>query len=85
MGECMNSVAILPLAAAGWLGWMLEPANWWVILQVALGLGFVIFVHELGHFLVAKACGVKCEKFFLGFDVGARPNTASAHCRWAAT
>jgi regulator of sigma E protease len=30
----------------------------------------VIFVHELGHFLVAKACGVKCEKFFLGFDVG---------------
>jgi regulator of sigma E protease len=41
-----------------------------VILQVAGGLGFVIFVHELGHFLVAKACGVKCEKFFLGFDVG---------------
>ena len=34
------------------------------------GLGFVIFVHELGHFLVAKACGVKCEKFYLGFDVG---------------
>jgi regulator of sigma E protease len=41
-----------------------------VILKVALGLGFVIFVHELGHFAVAKACGVKCEKFFLGFDIG---------------
>src|SRR5688572_13620876 len=41
-----------------------------VIAMVAIGLGFVIFVHELGHFLVAKACGVKCEKFFLGFDVG---------------
>lgn len=40
------------------------------ILQVALGLGFVIFVHELGHFLVAKACGVRCDKFFVGFDVG---------------
>ncbi|RLS34928.1 MAG: PDZ domain-containing protein [Planctomycetota bacterium] len=39
-------------------------------LQAIFGLGFVIFVHELGHFLVAKACGVKCEKFFLGFDVG---------------
>ena len=39
-------------------------------LQSVLGLGFVIFVHELGHFLVAKACGVKCEKFYLGFDVG---------------
>ena len=35
-----------------------------------LGLGFVIFVHELGHFLVAKVCGVKCEKFYIGFDVG---------------
>lgn len=44
----------------------------WVIVQVAVGLGFVIFVHELGHFLVAKACGVKCEKFYIGFDVGGR-------------
>lgn len=38
------------------------------LLYVAIGLGFVIFVHELGHFLVAKACGVKCEKFYVGFD-----------------
>lgn len=44
----------------------------WVIFQVVAGLGFVIFVHELGHFLVAKACGVKCEKFYIGFDVGGR-------------
>src|SRR5689334_18012670 len=49
--------------------WFLTPANWPVILGVAVGLGFVIFVHELGHFLVAKACGVKCEKFYLGFDI----------------
>jgi regulator of sigma E protease len=55
---------------ASWLEWFAQPANWWVVLQVAGGLGFVIFVHELGHFLVAKACGVKCEKFFLGFDIG---------------
>ncbi|MEM8943807.1 MAG: site-2 protease family protein [Planctomycetota bacterium] len=41
-----------------------------VIMQVALGLGAVIFVHELGHFAVAKMCGVKCDKFFIGFDVG---------------
>ncbi|MFP6575694.1 MAG: site-2 protease family protein, partial [Pirellulaceae bacterium] len=44
-------------------------ALFWTILKVAGGLGFVIFVHELGHFLVAKACGVKCEKFYVGFDV----------------
>ena len=30
----------------------------------------MIFVHELGHFSVAKLCGVKCEKFYLGFDIG---------------
>ncbi|MCX7390630.1 MAG: site-2 protease family protein [Planctomycetia bacterium] len=58
------------LSAASWGEWLIQPSNWLVILQVAGGLGFVIFVHELGHFLVAKACGVKCEKFFLGFDVG---------------
>lgn len=37
--------------------------------KAAFWLGFVIFVHELGHFLVAKWCGVKCEKFYVGFDV----------------
>ena len=37
--------------------------------MVVIGLGLVIFIHELGHFLVAKACGVKCEKFYVGFDV----------------
>ena len=40
------------------------------ILAAAAGLGFIIFVHELGHFLVAKACGVKCDKFMIGFDIG---------------
>jgi regulator of sigma E protease len=40
-----------------------------VILEVAFALGMVIFVHELGHFAVAKWCGVKCEKFYLGFDI----------------
>ncbi len=41
-----------------------------VIVKVAVGLGAVIFVHELGHFLVAKLCGVRCDKFYLGFDIG---------------
>ena len=45
-----------------------SPEWWWAIAQVCIGLGLVIFVHELGHFLVAKACGVKCEKFYVGFD-----------------
>jgi regulator of sigma E protease len=60
MGMCL--IAGLP--------WLLTPAGLLVILKVAVALGAVIFVHELGHFLVAKACGVKCEKFFIGFDIG---------------
>jgi len=60
----------VPTPVVAGLAWFVQPANWLVVIQVALGLGFVIFVHELGHFLVAKACGVKCEKFFLGFDIG---------------
>jgi regulator of sigma E protease len=30
-------------------------------------LGILIFVHELGHFIVAKRVGIKVEKFSLGF------------------
>ena len=37
------------------------------ILYVALGLGLVIFFHELGHFAVAKWCGVCVERFSIGF------------------
>ncbi|MFO0905480.1 MAG: site-2 protease family protein [Pirellulales bacterium] len=59
----------LLMAATPWfLSW-----DWWANgLQAALGLGVVIFVHELGHFMAAKACGVKCEKFYVGFDVPIR-------------
>ena len=32
-----------------------------------LVLGILIFVHELGHFLVAKSVGIRVEKFSLGF------------------
>lgn len=32
-----------------------------------LGFGFIIFVHELGHFLVAKAVGIKVTQFAIGF------------------
>lgn len=32
-----------------------------------LGLGFLILVHELGHFMVAKATGMRVEEFSIGF------------------
>src|SRR5438094_8293701 len=34
---------------------------------LVFGFGFVIFWHELGHFLAAKWAGVKVEQFAVGF------------------
>lgn len=39
----------------------------WRVLQVVLGVGAVIFVHEAGHFLAARWCKVRVEVFSLGF------------------
>jgi regulator of sigma E protease len=39
----------------------------WNILKAALGVGFVIFIHELGHFALAKWNGVKVIRFSIGF------------------
>ena len=38
-----------------------------VILKVVLVFGLIVFVHELGHFTVAKLVGVGVERFSLGF------------------
>lgn len=54
----------------------------WAFTQGIIGLGIVIFVHELGHFLVAKACGVKCEKFYVGFDVPIRLGPWTVSSLW---
>lgn len=36
-------------------------------LYFIVGLGLLIFIHELGHFLVAKWSGIRVERFSLGF------------------
>ena len=38
-----------------------------LVLPFVVLLSVLIFVHEFGHFLVAKACGVRVLKFCLGF------------------
>ena len=41
-----------------------------IIIKIALGLlglGIVVFIHELGHFLGAKLVGIKVEAFSLGW------------------
>jgi regulator of sigma E protease len=42
----------------------------WNIALVIVGLGLIIFLHELGHFLMAKKNGVRVDVFSLGFEFG---------------
>lgn len=37
------------------------------IIYFLIALGLLVFVHELGHFLVAKKAGIRVERFSLGY------------------
>ncbi len=41
--------------------------NIFYLILAILGLGFLIFIHELGHYIVARRCGIKVEVFSIGF------------------
>ena len=49
------------------VGYKLGIDGLWTIAKVVFGLGLVIFVHELGHFAVAKWCDVHVQTFSIGF------------------
>ena len=36
-------------------------------LKIIFLLGFLIFIHEGGHFLIAKVCKIKVKEFAIGF------------------
>ena len=75
----IGAVGSLVAAAAFAVGWFVtggilvlasgffDLATWLTWTQVVVALGLVIFVHELGHFLVAKWAGVRVDKFCVGF------------------
>ncbi len=54
----------LPLAAIDWMGWLNATIQF---IKVLIGFSLIIFVHELGHFLAAKWCGVRVDRFAVGF------------------
>jgi len=39
----------------------------WKILFIVFFFGFCIFIHEFGHLLVAKLCGLQVDRFSIGF------------------
>jgi membrane-associated protease RseP (regulator of RpoE activity) len=55
----------LGLLLAGILA--LAVAGGWSLLVVVLAIVVMITLHELGHYLTAKAAGMKVTEFFLGF------------------
>src|SRR5690606_662890 len=58
MGPQMDIFSGLGIWGGGWTGW---------VVPFIFGLGIVVFFHELGHFLVARLCGVRVLTFSVGF------------------
>lgn len=49
--------------------WFFVPATQGALITLGL-LSFLIIVHELGHFTVARRAGVKIDKFGIGLPIG---------------
>lgn len=52
------------------------------LLSFLIALSVVVFVHEFGHFYVARRCGVKCETFSVGFGPELFGRTDKHGTRW---
>jgi regulator of sigma E protease len=66
----MNAIADL----VAWLGWYVVP--------FILILSLIVFIHELGHYLVGRWCGVKIDAFSLGFGPELFARVDSHGTRW---
>ncbi len=55
------------------------------ILAVIAGFSFLIFVHELGHYLVAKWVGIKVTQFAIGFGPSLLAWRKGIGLRWGST
>ena len=66
----VNAIADL----LGWLGWYVVP--------FILILSLIVAVHELGHYLVGRWCGVKIDAFSLGFGPELFARVDARGTRW---
>jgi regulator of sigma E protease len=44
-----------------------QPPLWFILVAFICALGPLVFIHEFGHYLVARWCGVGAEVFSIGF------------------
>ena len=66
----VNTIADL----AAWFGWYVVP--------FILILSLIVSIHELGHYLVGRWCGVKIDAFALGFGPELWARVDSRGTRW---
>jgi regulator of sigma E protease len=70
------------------LDYIHQYANWgWdgmtgFIIPFIIVLSVLVFVHEWGHYIVARMCGVRVEKFSIGFGKELFGYTDKAGTRW---
>lgn len=66
--EGLGPCVIFPAGASRERHSVTNLLSWiWVTIAVVLLFGAAVFVHEFGHFLVARWCGLKVEGFSIGF------------------
>ena len=74
-----NAVSLaLTVAAVAAVCYYWDPVT---VVKVVVGLGLVIFIHELGHFLAAKWCDVHVKTFSIGFG----PSVPFCSYKWGET
>jgi regulator of sigma E protease len=84
LGQWFRQNGVMITLALGLVVFLYMKFDWgglWAIAQVVIGLGFVIFFHELGHFLVAKWCDVHVQVFSVGFG----PALPGCRFQWGET
>ncbi len=69
--------AVLVLAALAALGWWSRGA----LVFLAL-IGAIIVIHEAGHYVVARRCGMRPTEFFVGFGPTVWSHTTEGGLRW---
>lgn len=53
------------------------------LLSFAIAIGLIVTIHELGHYWVARYCGVYIERFSIGFGKVLFKRTDKHGCEWA--
>jgi regulator of sigma E protease len=61
---------------------MQSPGPFFYLMAFPLMLGPLVFIHELGHYLAARWCGIKSEVFSIGFGSEIWGRTDRHGTRW---